>query len=132
MTMGSPKGIRPRSGLGSTKKALTFGTTTKRRLCFFGCKWRRGAPPVYVKDPGEGQLLPLLPEDWLPWAPKDPLAGDFLETGNYGVRGAYGTRFYAQMKHALVYRKDFDAWLIKHLLYPSERSREKEAVKRAI
>lgn len=91
-----------------------------------------GRLPVYVRDPGDGQLLPLLPEDWLPWAPKDLLAGDFLETGNYGVRGADGTRFYAQMLHAIVYRKDFDAWLIKHLLYPSERSREKEAAKRAI
>jgi hypothetical protein len=70
--------------------------------------------------------LPLLPEDWLPRAPKHLLAGDFLETSNYGVRGADGTRFYAQMKHALVYRKDFDAWLIKHLLYPSERSRERK------
>jgi hypothetical protein len=91
-----------------------------------------GRLPVYVRDPADGRLSPLLPDDWLPWTPKDWLAGDFLETGNYGVRGADGTRFYAQMKHAIVYRKDFDAWLIKHLLYPSERSREKEAAKRAI
>ena len=104
----------------------------QKAALFLRLEMEEGRLPAYVRDPGDGQLLPLLPEDWLPWAPKDLLAGDFLETGNYGVRGADGTRFYAQMMHAIVYRKDFDAWLIKHLLYPSERSREKEAVKRAI
>jgi hypothetical protein len=105
----------------------------QKAVLFLRLQMEEGRLPVYVRDPvDDGQLLPLHPEDWLPWAPKDRLSGDFLETGNYGVRGADGSRFYAQMKHALVYRRNFDAWLIKHLLYSSERSREKEAVKRAI
>jgi hypothetical protein len=103
----------------------------QKAALFLRLQMEEGHLPVYARDPENEQLLRLLPEDWLPWTPKDPLSGEFLD-GNYGVRGADGTRFYAQMTYALVYREDFDAWLIKHLLYPSERSREKEAAKRAI
>lgn len=103
----------------------------QKAALFLRLQMQEGNLPVHVRDPAEDKLLPLLPEDWLRWTPEDRLAGDFLN-GNYGVRGADGTRFYAQMKHALVYRNDFDAWLIKHLLYPVEKSREKEVVKRAI
>lgn len=103
----------------------------QKAALFLRLQMAEGRLPVYVRDPVNEQLLPLLPEDWLPWTPKDPLSGEFLD-GNYGVRGADGTRFYAQMTYALVYRRNFDEWLIKHLLYPLERSRERETIKRAI
>jgi len=105
----------------------------QKAVLFLRLQMEEGHLPVYVKDPaGDEQLLPLRPEDWLPWTPKDRLSDNFLDAGNYGVLGADGNRFYAQMKHALVYRRDFDAWLINYLLYPSTKSREKEVVKRAI
>jgi hypothetical protein len=76
--------------------------------------------------------LPLLPGDWLPWTPKDRLASDFLEKGNYGVRGADGARFYAQLQYAVVRRATFDAWIKEQLLYPSNRPKQRDAVKKAV
>lgn len=104
----------------------------QKAALFLRLQMEEGHLPVHVRDPSEDKLLPLLPEDWLPWAPKDRLEGDFLTSGNYGVRGSDGSRFYAQLSYALVYRKDFDQWLVSRLLNPSPRAREREAVKRAV
>jgi len=104
----------------------------QKAALFLRLHMEQGHLPLHVRDPAEDRLLPLPPEDWLPWTPKDRLAGDFLQTGNYGVRGRDGSRFYAQLGYALIYRKEFDQWLINHLLYPSTRSRAREAIKRAI
>jgi hypothetical protein len=87
---------------------------------------------VYVRDPGDGQILQLLPEDWMPRAPKDRLSGDFLESTDYGVLGSDGTRFYAQLTCALVHRAEFNVWLSEQLLHPSTRAKETAAVKRAV
>ncbi|PIT03968.1 hypothetical protein TSA1_26745 [Bradyrhizobium nitroreducens] len=104
----------------------------KKAALFLRLHMEQGHLPLHVRDPAEDRLLPLLPEDWLPWTPKDRLADDFLQTGNYGVRGRDGSRFYAQLEYALIYRKEFDQWLINHLLYPSTRAGEREAIKRAV
>jgi hypothetical protein len=104
----------------------------QKAALFLRLQMEEGRPATYVRDPSDGELLPLLPEDWLPWTPKDRLAGDFLETGNYGVRGADGTRFYAQLQDAVVHRATFDAWVKEQLLYPPNRPKQREAVKKAV
>jgi hypothetical protein len=104
----------------------------QKAALFLRLQMEEGRLATYVRDPGDGQLLPLLSEDWLPWTPEDRLSGDFLTTGNYGVRGADGTRFYAQLYHAVVYRVTFDAWIREQLLYPPNRAKQREAVKKAV
>jgi hypothetical protein len=104
----------------------------QKAALFLWLQMEEGRLATYVRDPNDGQLLPLLPEDWLPWTPKDRLSGDFLKTANYGVHGADGTRFYAQMQYAVVYRATFDALVKEQLLYPPNRPKQREAVKNAV
>lgn len=104
----------------------------QKAALFLRLQMEEGLLATNVRDPNDGQLLPLHPDDWLQSAPKDRLAGDFLEKANYGVRGADGSRFYAQLRYAVVHRATFDEWIKEQLLYPPNRPKQREAVKKAI
>jgi hypothetical protein len=95
----------------------------QKAALFLRLQLEEGHLAAFVRDPaGDGELSPLVAEDWLPWTPKDRLASDFLEKGNYGIRGVDGARFCAQLQYAVIRRATFDAWIKEQLLYPSNPS----------
>lgn len=64
---------------------------------------------AYVRDPATEEVLRLRPEEWMRFSPSTyiPVSGDdnFILDGNYGVIGADGTRFYAELSSAFVDRQ---------------------------
>jgi len=95
-----------------------------------------GRLQVYVRDPITQDVSRLRSEDWTSFSPKEyiPVGGsdNFILDGNYGVVGADGTRFHAQLASAFVYRQEIKILINKRLIRSHNEAPQGALVRQAL
>jgi hypothetical protein len=108
----------------------------QKAALFLRLEMEKGRLHVYVRDPVTKEVLRLRSEDWMRFSPKIyiPIGGDdnFILDGNYGVIGADGTRFYAELSSAFVDRQEIKILINKRLIRSHNEAPQGSLVRQAV
>ena len=110
--------------------------TQQKANLFLRLEMEEGRLHVYVREPFTKEVLPLRPEDWMRFSPIAyiPSVGSdhFISDGHYGVIGADGSRFYAPLSRAFVYRQEIKRFLNQRLIRSHNEAPQGSLVREAI
>src|SRR5258708_1015171 len=108
----------------------------QKAALFLRLEMENGRLQVYVRDPATEKALPLRPKDWMRFSPETyiPVGGNdnFILDGNYGVIGADGTRFYAQLSSAFVDHQKIKTLINKRLIRSHTYAPQASLVRQAV
>jgi hypothetical protein len=91
---------------------------------------------AYVRDPATEKAIALRPEDWMQFSPQPYIPagddGNFIFDGHYGVTGADGTRFYAELSSAFVNRHQIKVLINRRLVRSHNNAPQASLVMQAL